>query len=197
MQLLFKVFIKWLLALKRLQLLSITFRSKDTIDDLSSVVLPPGFGIPCKQHPKEEYRFFCTECDAPICRDCKILKHEGHPTRSLEDVHEERKQYLTDAIRLANKNVRKLHSECAEINSKRVDIEQETRDLEQEILNHVNQLKKIIDDIAERMMKIVKAQNNESQGSLYKSRDSAKGISCASITFIICFPMKYKDFSTR
>ena len=56
-----------------------------------------------------------------------------------------------------------------------MDIEQETRDLEQEILLHVTKLKKIIDDIAERMMKIVKAQNNESQGSLYKSRDTVKG----------------------
>ena len=129
----------------------------------------------CKYHFKEEYRFFCTECDTPICRDCKILKHEGHPTRTLEDVHDERKQYLNDAVKLANRNIRKLHAECAEINSKRVDIEQETVEVEEAILNHVNQLKHIIDEIAEHMMKIVRAQNNESRGMLHKCRDAAKG----------------------
>ena len=82
---------------------------------------------------------------------------------------------MTDAVKLGNKNVRKLHAEVAEMNSKRVDIEQETRDVEQEILNHVTQLKKLIDELAEHMMKVVHAQNNESRGMLHKCRDAAKG----------------------
>ena len=137
--------------------------------------LPPGVGTMCKRHAKEEFRFFCTECEMPICRDCKILAHEGHPCRPLEHVREERKAHLTDAVKLGNKNVRKLHAEVAEMNSKRVDIEQETRDVEQEILNHVTQLKKLIDELAEHMMKVVHAQNNESRGMLHKCRDAAKG----------------------
>ncbi|XP_076465273.1 uncharacterized protein LOC143297019 [Babylonia areolata] len=38
----------------------------------------------CQRHPGERLRFVCQACTLPICRDCKMTRHEGHPTTDLD-----------------------------------------------------------------------------------------------------------------
>ncbi|KAL8574714.1 hypothetical protein ACOMHN_055779 [Nucella lapillus] len=38
----------------------------------------------CSRHPEEKLRFMCTKCNTAICRDCKMTRHEGHPTTDLD-----------------------------------------------------------------------------------------------------------------
>lgn len=137
-------------------------------------MLPKSFGLRCKEHEDEELRFHCKDCDKPICRDCKILSHEGHETLALEDVYEDRKHHLNQAIKLSNANIRKLHAECSEINSKRLDIDQESRDAISKIENHSNEAKRMIDELSKSMIKKIRTQNAQSRGKLEKSRDVVK-----------------------
>lgn len=37
----------------------------------------------CDTHKDEKVRFFCTQCNCVLCRDCKLTTHEGHPTTDL------------------------------------------------------------------------------------------------------------------
>lgn len=137
-------------------------------------MLPKSFGLRCPEHDEEELRFFCKDCDKPICRDCKILNHEGHETLALEDVYEDRKQHLNKAIKLSNANIRILHAEVSTINSKRLDIDQESRDAISQIENHANEAKKMIDELSKSMIKKIRAQNAQSRGKLENSREVVK-----------------------
>jgi hypothetical protein len=37
----------------------------------------------CVTHREEKVRFFCTQCSAVICRDCKLTSHDGYATVDL------------------------------------------------------------------------------------------------------------------
>lgn len=137
-------------------------------------LLPKGFGLRCTEHEEEELRFHCKECNKSICRDCKILSHEGHETLAAEDVYEDRKQRLSQVIKLSNANIRTLHAECAVINSKRLEIDQESRDAVSLIENHANEAKRMIDELSKSMIKKIRSQNAQSRGKLEKSRDVVK-----------------------
>lgn len=39
----------------------------------------------CDKHPDEILRFYCTQCELPVCRDCKHTLHEGHKSEDIQD----------------------------------------------------------------------------------------------------------------
>lgn len=39
----------------------------------------------CLKHRDEILRFYCTQCDTTICRDCKHTTHEGHKCEDIQD----------------------------------------------------------------------------------------------------------------
>ena len=52
----------------------------------------------CPDHPEEDLRFYCHVCKIPLCRDCKVIKHEGHKTEMLKDVVANRKEKLEKTL---------------------------------------------------------------------------------------------------
>lgn len=45
----------------------------------------------CKEHAEEDLRFYCLRCEKPICRDCKVVRHEGHKTDMVSKIAQEKK----------------------------------------------------------------------------------------------------------
>ena len=43
----------------------------------------------CMEHQPEDFRFYCLHCEKPICRDCKVVGHEGHKTDIISKVAQE------------------------------------------------------------------------------------------------------------
>ena len=52
----------------------------------------------CPDHPEEDLRFYCHVCKDPVCRDCKVIKHEGHRTEMLKDVVANMKEKLENTL---------------------------------------------------------------------------------------------------
>ncbi|KAK7469651.1 hypothetical protein BaRGS_00036321, partial [Batillaria attramentaria] len=48
----------------------------------------------CSTHKDEKVRFFCTQCNCVLCRDCKLTTHEGHPTTDLSKRSQAAKRML-------------------------------------------------------------------------------------------------------
>ncbi|KAK7473483.1 hypothetical protein BaRGS_00035270 [Batillaria attramentaria] len=48
----------------------------------------------CSTHKDEKVRFFCTQCNCVLCRDCKLTTHEGHPTTDLSKRSQAAKKML-------------------------------------------------------------------------------------------------------
>ena len=59
----------------------------------------------CVEHPKEDLRFFCCDCRKQICRDCKIVSHEGHATDMVDNVVAEMKVTLEKSLTEANRSI--------------------------------------------------------------------------------------------
>ena len=57
---------------------------------------------PCKSHPKEDLRFYCSSCGEVICRDCKVVSHEGHKTETVEHITSELKSKIENVLDTAN-----------------------------------------------------------------------------------------------
>ena len=62
----------------------------------------------CSLHPEEDLRFYCRVCDVAICRDCKVVSHDGHKIDLTKDVCNEVTQdfdeSLSDAEKVINEN---------------------------------------------------------------------------------------------
>ena len=60
----------------------------------------------CVEHPKEDLRFFCCDCRKQICRDCKIVSHEGHATDMVDNVVAEMRVTLEESLTDANLSIK-------------------------------------------------------------------------------------------
>ncbi|XP_076438943.1 tripartite motif-containing protein 2-like [Babylonia areolata] len=49
----------------------------------------------CALHPGNVLVFYCTCCSTPVCRDCKLTAHEGHPAINLFEKSSEVKTLVT------------------------------------------------------------------------------------------------------
>ena len=62
----------------------------------------------CGVHKTEDLRFFCHVCGERICRDCKVVSHDGHAAGMADDVATEMRRELdglfTDTERAISEN---------------------------------------------------------------------------------------------
>ncbi|XP_064609158.1 E3 ubiquitin-protein ligase TRIM56-like [Liolophura sinensis] len=55
-------------------------------------------GFPCSEHPEENVRYYCTVCEKPVCRDCKILDHHQHQCIAFQEAAKERKPKMKESV---------------------------------------------------------------------------------------------------
>ncbi|XP_075053598.1 E3 ubiquitin-protein ligase TRIM45 [Mixophyes fleayi] len=64
--------------------------------------LPPGSSLSpmpyCTLHPLEELRLYCEPCALPSCRDCALVKHQGHDLRPVMEVVGKHRAQLQGAL---------------------------------------------------------------------------------------------------
>ncbi|KAH3848482.1 tripartite motif-containing protein 3-like [Dreissena polymorpha] len=137
----------------------------------------------CDEHQHEEVKFFCRKCGVPICRDCKVVSHEGHPTEPLKEAVEERKTRVSAAITTARGHMARLKAESIEILNRKAALEEETTNTTGEIKQHSQKIKDIVDEHSEHLMQVVKQQHDENIAkldscleSVTKKMESTKGL---------------------
>lgn len=115
----------------------------------------------CQTHQTEDLKFFCTICDAIICRDCKILDHEGHKAEMIDAVATEKRKKLEIEVRQAEKNLDKLKSIETNCNTEQK-IVSDNKDLAIKLLHEkADAIKKEVD---KRVMKLEKDIDTKFKG---------------------------------
>lgn len=99
-------------------------------------MVKPGYPS-CEVHPKEDLRFYCNVCKKAVCRDCKIVSHEGHETDMIDNVAAVMKTKLNE----------QLNSAEISINVSEMEVRQ---NLEQG-LNKIEITTSVVNKLAERM----------------------------------------------
>lgn len=102
----------------------------------------------CPKHKTEDLRFYCKDCETTMCRDCKVLKHEGHTGECVSDVANEMRAKLNDSVKQANQDLADL--EIAEDLSKKdaktvAKLKKSARNM---VKSQVQEIKGTIDNIA-------------------------------------------------
>ena len=62
----------------------------------------------CSTHPKEDLRFYCKACKVTMCRDCKVVSHTIHETDMVDNIKNEMKQNLEQALYNADKRINEI-----------------------------------------------------------------------------------------
>ena len=102
----------------------------------------------CAKHTTEDLRFYCIECETTMCRDCKVLKHEGHTAECVTDVANDMRAKLKENIIRTEADLRKLcqaKDACKVDKTKVIKLKQSARNL---VKNQVQEMKRTIDNIA-------------------------------------------------
>jgi hypothetical protein len=69
----------------------------------------PNFDMMCEVHKDEKLRFYCKPCKRIICRDCKLTKHEGHPSEDLHTAERRIKKKMEQAEQFMNSKLTKYN----------------------------------------------------------------------------------------
>ncbi|WAR22733.1 TRI56-like protein [Mya arenaria] len=120
----------------------------------------------CDDHQHEEVKFFCRKCDVPICRDCKVISHEGHLTEPLKEAVDERKLRVSSAMTTARGHLARLKAESIEIRNRKTALEDETEQTTNDIKQHTQKIKDIVDEHSEHLIQTVRQQHDENISKL-------------------------------
>lgn len=120
----------------------------------------------CDDHEHEEVKFFCRKCAVPICRDCKVVSHEGHLTEPLKDVVEELKLRVHTSITAAKGHLARLKAESIEIKNRKSALVEETEQSSLEIRQHALRIKDIVDMHSEYLQQTIRQQHDENLSKL-------------------------------
>ena len=106
----------------------------------------------CSKHRKEDLRFFCLDCRERICRDCKIVSHEGHATDMVDNVVAEMKVTLEKSLTDANRSIKENGASLLET------IEPELKGHKRTIgvlTTHTEKVKKAIDRLLNESLAVI------------------------------------------
>jgi ribosome-binding protein aMBF1 (putative translation factor) len=125
----------------------------------------------CTDHPDEKFKYWCSQCEVLVCRDCLLFEHKEHKFSPLKDAATEAKTKFQQAIQEADEikqNLTKfLTATKGIINQQREIAHQQRQDIEQTFaaLQHIlEERKRIIlqqlEDSELQTMKMLDQQQN-------------------------------------
>ena len=99
--------------------------------DYEDVMKRPAF-CPKEDHNKEELKYFCRDCETPVCQICVIIEHGGHNIKLIKEEAERRKTDIKSFMEKQRHNlqtkinaVSRLDEECATLIQKGEDVKRE------------------------------------------------------------------------
>lgn len=147
----------------------------------------------CDDHEHEEIRFFCTKCEVPICRDCKVIQHDGHPIVSLKEVLEDKKTKVSILMTSTKGHLARMTAEAVTIRNRKIELVEEMEHTISEIRQHANRLKDIVDEHVDNLVMTVRQQHDESVAKLNTCLEAidkkAENIKCALATTAVQMDM--------
>ena len=119
-----------------------------------------------QRHEKEELKYFCKNCETPVCQSCINLDHSGHSFKHIEEEAERQKIEMKSMIETQKRNlqakvsaVSRLHEDCAKLI-------QQGEDLKQDVQRIVDNLMTTIEAKKQTIFAAVEAQTKKSLESV-------------------------------
>lgn len=120
--------------------------------------------IPCSKHEGEDLRFFCENCDVPVCRDCIVLGHQNHKCLAPADARKHMDENLNSLMDLLNQKIKTFQDAKEKVVTSKKKIETEKKKVEENLERQTSALiKKITDSkkaVEEEFKQFVKSKQD-------------------------------------
>ena len=87
----------------------------------------------CNEHKDKPIELHCKQCYLPVCVMCKVVKHDGHPCETIEDVLNRIIPKIKQHQDVLTQKVERAHRTVDDITSRKLDIVQSILRLKQVI----------------------------------------------------------------
>ena len=118
-------------------------------EDFENVLKRPTF-CQKKHHEKDVLKFFCKDCEVPICNTCVVTLHEGHAKMVLEEAANERKLQVKSMIESQKQKVQQERNKIARLDESCIQIQERAATV-----------KRDAQKFAEKMIGVIEAKKQE------------------------------------
>ena len=88
---------------------------------------------PCELHDGYPLKYYCLPCKEPVCSDCVVAAHEGHPRKPIKDVAEEKKRKLSEIAARAGKYASQMEETAEKLDVQQSDIDRDVDEVKRRI----------------------------------------------------------------
>ncbi|XP_068687720.1 E3 ubiquitin-protein ligase TRIM71-like [Montipora foliosa] len=100
--------------------------------DYEELLKRPVF-CPREEHEREELKFFCQNCEEPVCQTCVILDHSGHKVKLTKGEAEAQMIDITALVQRQNDNLQEKMNKVTQLNEDYARIVQQSENMEQDV----------------------------------------------------------------
>ena len=129
--------------------------------DYEDVMKRPAF-CPKEDHNKEELKFFCTNCETPVCQTCVLLQHGGHALILIKEEAERQKIQMKSLIENQRRNLQAKMNTISQLDENCAKLIQQGEDVKRDVQTFVDNLIAIIEAKKKNIFSAVEKETNKS-----------------------------------
>ena len=129
--------------------------------DYEDVMKRPAF-CPKEDHNKEELKFFCTNCETPVCQTCVLLQHGGHALILIKEEAERQKIQMKSLIENQRRNLQAKMNAISQLDEDCAKLIQQGEDVKRDVQTFVDNLIAIIEANKKNIFSAVEKETNKS-----------------------------------
>ena len=137
--------------------------------DYEDVMKRPAF-CPKEDHNKEELKYFCKDCELPLCQICVTLDHGGHNIKLIKEEAERQKTEIKSFIEKQRHNLQAKMDAISRFDEKYVKLIQQGEDVKREIQTFVDNLIAVIEANKKNIFTEVEKETNKSIESITRRK---------------------------
>ena len=144
------------------------FQERDK--DYENVLKRPVF-CPKQGHTEEELKFFCKDCETPVCQTCVTLGHKSHTMNLIQEEAETQKIHMKSMIETQRNNLKAKMNIIRQLDEDYAMLIQQGEDVKRNVQKLVDNLIAVIEAKKQNIFSAVENQTTKSLESLTKRRN--------------------------
>ena len=141
------------------------FQDKDYEDVMKRPAL-----CPKEDHNKEELKFFCTNCETPVCQTCVLLQHGGHALILIKEEAERQKIQIKSLIENQRRNLQPKMNAISQLDEDCAKLIQQGEDVKRDVQTFVDNLIAVIEAKKKNIFSAIEKETNKSLERLTKQK---------------------------
>ena len=129
--------------------------------DYEDVMKRPAF-CPKEDHNKEELKYFCKDCETPLCQICVTLDHGGHNMKLIKEEAERQRTEMKSFVKKQRHNLQAKMNAVSRLDRECATLIQQGEDVKREIQTFVDNLIAIIEANKKNIFAEVEKEINKS-----------------------------------